>query len=180
MKGLLHSKKFKDNLKKWLCMYVGVILLLTTVITYSKYISSFQGNDKVETAKFNLKLEEISVDNSTHLVTDPYIYKFLVDVSEIDVKSTLKLLTFVDKSFTIENISSGFVSTDNNEPTQTGKQMRVLELKIPDDLNSTLEFEVEIKYNNSDNIPISQDINDPTKFEDVITFGYKIVQDDIA
>ena len=39
MKGLLHSKRFKENLYRWLFMYVGVIALLTTVITYSKYVT---------------------------------------------------------------------------------------------------------------------------------------------
>lgn len=54
MKGLLHSKIFKENLKKWLFMYAGVMLLLTTVITYSKYMTSIQGEDETRASKFDI------------------------------------------------------------------------------------------------------------------------------
>ena len=66
MKGLLQSKIFRKNLRKWLCMYVGVLLLFTTVVTYSKFITNMQGDDEEsKPAKFNvdvigygIKLEE--------------------------------------------------------------------------------------------------------------------------
>lgn len=58
MKGLLHSKKFKKNLKKWLYMYVGTLLLLTTVVTYSKYISNLGGNDTARITKFNVVIDK--------------------------------------------------------------------------------------------------------------------------
>lgn len=58
MKGLLHSKRFKTNLRKWLFMYVGVMVLLTSVITYSKYIASLQiGEDSARTSKFVFEIE---------------------------------------------------------------------------------------------------------------------------
>lgn len=60
MKGLLHSKKFKSNLRKWLCMYVGVMMLLTTVITYSKYISSMLVEDNSEPNKFELNITPVA------------------------------------------------------------------------------------------------------------------------
>lgn len=56
MKGLLHSKRFKTNLRKWLFMYVGVMVLLTSVITYSKYITSLQYDDKARTSKFAFEI----------------------------------------------------------------------------------------------------------------------------
>lgn len=53
MKGLLHSKRFKEKLYRWLFMYVGVIGLLTTVITYSKYVTQFTSEEKnARPAKF--------------------------------------------------------------------------------------------------------------------------------
>lgn len=53
MKGLLHSKRFKEKLYRWLFMYVGVIGLLTTVITYSKYVTQFTSEEKsARSAKF--------------------------------------------------------------------------------------------------------------------------------
>ncbi|MDE6141244.1 MAG: hypothetical protein K2G03_01435, partial [Bacilli bacterium] len=58
---LIHSKLFKENLKKWLFMYVAIMGLLTSVITYSKYISNFQGSgDAVRSAKFNVKINSLN------------------------------------------------------------------------------------------------------------------------
>lgn len=57
MKGLLHSKIFRKNFKKWLCMYVGALLLLTTVITYSKYISKYNVDDEARTTKFDVVVD---------------------------------------------------------------------------------------------------------------------------
>lgn len=176
MKGLLHSKKFRNNLRKWLCMYVGVILLLTTVVTYSKYISKFQGNSASNTAKFQIELEPINVDESTHLITDSLTYTFYVDVTNVDVKANLKLLTFVDSSFTIEDISDGFIEDVNNETTQQGKQMRVYNATIPDDFTGRKEFQIKVKYNGSDNKEISTDYNKPTEMKNIITIGYKLEQ----
>lgn len=60
MKGLLHSKRFRKNLKKWLCMYIGAIMLLTTVITYSKYISKYNVTDNARVTKFDVKISNIT------------------------------------------------------------------------------------------------------------------------
>ena len=54
MKGLLHSKLFRKNLFTWLFMYIIVIGLFTTVVTYSKYISSMQNADKTITSRQDL------------------------------------------------------------------------------------------------------------------------------
>lgn len=62
MKGLLHSKRFKKNLKKWLFMYVCALLMLTTVITYSKYISQYGMNDVARITKFNVEIENVGVE----------------------------------------------------------------------------------------------------------------------
>ena len=57
MKGLLHSKRFKENLYRWLFMYVGVIALLTTVITYSKYVTQLiPTEEKARPAKFDVEI----------------------------------------------------------------------------------------------------------------------------
>ncbi len=61
MEWLLHSKLFKENLKKWLFMYIAVMCLVTSVITYSKYMSDFQGSgDNVRSAKFNVKISSLN------------------------------------------------------------------------------------------------------------------------
>ncbi|MDE6285277.1 MAG: hypothetical protein K2M17_05980 [Bacilli bacterium] len=63
MKGLLHSKRFRNNLYHWLIMYAGVLLLLTSVVTYSKYLSTFNSEDKARVAKFNIHFDNDSTNN---------------------------------------------------------------------------------------------------------------------
>lgn len=62
MKGLLHSKRFKNNLKKWLFMYICALLVFTTVITYSKYISQYGVEDAARITKFDVEIENIAIE----------------------------------------------------------------------------------------------------------------------
>ncbi len=110
MKGLLHSKKFRANLYKWLFMYVGVMGLLTTVITYSKYISSLGGNDETRGTKFEMKLTPEGCVSEVCLLgnyrpMNEIEYDFDVD-EEFEVK-TYVILSFLPKDkFKIKSISS--------------------------------------------------------------------------
>lgn len=117
MKGLLHSKKFRTNLLNWLCMYVGVMALLTTVITYSKYIESQSQSDEARVPKFDVNYGKVSCDGSNEqdcykdiltaeqlpVVSGDYDYStyitrtmpfyFYVDYKELEVDTEL-ILTF--------------------------------------------------------------------------------------
>lgn len=114
MKGLLHSKRFRTNLYKWLCAYVGVMLLLTTVITYSKYISKFLGETEApRTAKFDVEIKPLTcLDEKTgktcnqdsYWSTLPIAYYFYVDTSELEVSTKLKVTLDVNENFEVESI----------------------------------------------------------------------------
>lgn len=103
MKGLLHSKTFKKNLRKWLFMYVGTLCILTSVITYSKYMSSFSGNTEARTAKFNIKVEklykcdnkltETSCQTEATRPLEKYDFYFKVDTTELEVSSLVVITT---------------------------------------------------------------------------------------
>lgn len=57
MGWLLHSKMFKEKLTKWIIMYVAVMCLLGSVITYSKFISDLkQDPEGASTASFNVAI----------------------------------------------------------------------------------------------------------------------------
>lgn len=57
MNSLLHSKRFKKNLLKWLMMYCGALCMLTIVVTYSKYITTYNSTaDEARVAKFALDM----------------------------------------------------------------------------------------------------------------------------
>lgn len=114
MKGLLHSKKFRTNLYKWLCAYVGVMLLLTTVITYSKYISKFLGETETpRTAKFDVEIKPITChdektgktcNQDSYWSTLPVAYYFYVDTSALEVTTRLKVTIDVNENFEVESI----------------------------------------------------------------------------
>lgn len=182
MKGLLQSKKFRKNLGKWLFMYTGVMLLLTTVITYSKYITSLQSKSDASTARFELHFncessngKNCGEDTEAYEVTEDGLlltYTFTVDASKMDVKSKLKLLTFVDKSFTIENIS-----IDKCVESETKKSLvcPLAELEIPKDISGEQSFEVKVKYNGTLD-ELSKDKENPTRFDEFVTIGYSVEQ----
>lgn len=111
MMGLLHSETFRKNLSKWIFMYIAVICLLTSVITYSRFISSFGTDDEARSSKFNVKIEPIATQDScpddteteggessstavlctTSRPTSTLEYYFKVDVTEIEVKAEVYL-----------------------------------------------------------------------------------------
>lgn len=123
MKGLLHSKRFKKNLQKWLFMYVGVMTLLTSVITYSKYMAKVQmGDDSAKVGKFQVGIKQVScsdyIDSGITCdalssgngcrPTQVVASCFEVDTSELEIESDL-LLTF-DPALKDSSRDDGFYS----------------------------------------------------------------------
>lgn len=117
MKGLLHSKKFKKNIGKWLIMYIVCMGLFTTLVTYSKYISKMLStNDGARVSKFNISLKYCDNENcdngGSNAPSDkryvPYneiIYYFAVDTSTLEVNAELILTArILDNHFKIKEI----------------------------------------------------------------------------
>ncbi len=117
MKGLLQSKKFKKSLGKWLFMYVICMGLFTTVITYSKYISSMLDDDSTaRVSKFNVALKYCADEKCEKEETTPFdpkkyrpyeelVYYFSVDKSQIEVNAELLLTIRVDTHFKITKVA---------------------------------------------------------------------------
>ena len=131
MKGLLQSKIFRKNLKKWLCMYVGVLLLLTTVVTYSKYISKYNVDDDARITKFDVTVKNIENENltctgeidkldcttkDTYRPTTKIPYEFVV-TPNFEVNTLLATTIYVPASFNIETLEeiNGKVLYDEKE-----------------------------------------------------------------
>lgn len=104
MNGLLHSKTFRKNLSRWIFMYIAVICLLTSVITYSKYISSLGVHDEVRASKFDVEITPLPTDGvectlesdksytecvlkNTIRPTKPVAFYFKIDLSNMEVSS---------------------------------------------------------------------------------------------
>lgn len=179
MKGLLHSKYFKTNLKKWLFMYVGVMLLFTTVVTYSKYISRVDIKDEARATRFNVVLYESNKDGINCSLNEEacekykfrpdkeFSYFFTLDKSEIEVKTklviTLETIAKDAKGKDMFKMTSIKNLTTNEEITYVGTNA--------DDDNETNNLINDYK----NNIYL---IIDPTEEEKVITYEVKLKYND--
>ncbi len=112
MKGLLQSKRFKSNLQKWLFMYVGVMALLTSVITYSKYITSFYLEDEARAPKFNVFTEQLECPSTDAECLSGYRptgqripFYFTVNSEELETEADLILTFGVLNKFELLEIS---------------------------------------------------------------------------
>ena len=169
MKGLLHSKRFRNNLYKWLFMYVGVMLLLITVITYSKYISSLGGEDTSRATKFEVKVNTLNClisdeenvntcEKGKFRPTSKIKYYFSVDTSKIEVNAFLVLDVWLDSDFELVKIETVAQDPVSNEfkvieklpetaYTVDGHKIRMTE-DIDAGQGSLTNYKLTIKYKN--------------------------------
>lgn len=193
MKGLLQSKRFKKNLSKWLCMYVGVLLLLTTVITYSKYISSFMGNDEARAAKFKVKINTNdcilnatgeSCDSGTYFRDDEITYKFVVDTTELEATADFVLTVAVDSKFSIIKIANGSNTVCENDNCKANivNGQKVISLltdaskQITAGHGTSEEYTVIVKYSGTD-----EDFKDNLQYKakenyQIVNLNYSAIQ----
>jgi len=115
---LLHSKTFRKNLFKWSIIYFSVIALFTSVVTYSKYISSQATSSSTSIAKFQVDIIKTKIcsvldssrcnyyDSEGNLIGEEYKFKpydnlnfyFNVDTTELEVSTRLVLTIHVDST----------------------------------------------------------------------------------
>ena len=120
MKGLLRSKRFRHNLYKWVTMYVGVMLLFTVVVTYSRYMSSLEGSDQAKVARFEVGIrhkgcqgtltEDNVCESGTFRPNSRIEYNFEVDTTKLEVATDLTLTIIVHSDFQILDLTDVDVS----------------------------------------------------------------------
>lgn len=144
--GLLHSPTFRSNLIRWIILYIGVLCLITTVVTYSKYISTASGENHARTAKFKIDVEVGDICSTTspdlcnltsYKPYDTLEYNLKVDASEMEVTTDIVVNIYIDSEFKV--ISLYDVSTDElvtfNDASQTivmqdGQELKYFNNKI--------------------------------------------------
>lgn len=159
MKGLLHSKLFKKNLFKWIFMYVTVIGLFTTVVTYSKYITSMQDSDTARVAKFDASItydgictniNENEICNNGHFrPTSNISYYFTVDTTNLEVSTIF--ITRISVLEYFNNIKIYDVTDTETELTNFENENNVLTLTEELKVNETYirKYKITMDFNHS-------------------------------
>lgn len=179
MKELLHSKLFRRNLYKWLFMYVGVMCLLTSVITYSRYITKMQNDDTARVAKFNVAITNDNICNEsedkchygTLRPTEEYEYFFTVDTTELEVKTLLVTIINVNKDFT--NIKLYDVESGNefNNYVVNDNKVTITETIKPGD-NYVRKYKLTCEFDSS----IDSEYLATHDYSDAVVVGYSATQ----
>lgn len=203
MKKLLQNKKFRLNLYKWLSMYVCVMLLFTTVVTYSKYISSMGTDEMARVANFEVNIDfsscplseripSINEDGTKSFTCDMGIsrptsvlsYYFTVDTTKIEADAMLVISTVVSKDFEVLSLLDTTTNTsyivDGN--SQNGAQISTVngdkKILLTSDVlareGSVHEYKIQVQYKDS---LVTDDTNKIfTSRQDIITVGYSALQ----
>ena len=186
MKGLLHSKKFRNNLYKWLIAYVGVMLLLTTVITYSKYISSLEIGDEARATKFKVRIDFTNCslasgktcDSGVFLANEALKYSFSVDTSELEANALLALTITVNKDFEVLSLENKTTNTmicqkgetlcDGNVISLFGSDGKI----VPASKKDLTNYEITVKYTGNESTFNYKE----QKFTNIVKVGYSAMQ----
>ena len=138
MSGLLHIKRFRQNMFKLFVIYLVVILSTTSVITYSRYITSMESSATARPAKFVINIEQgdICVADTELCNLDKYKpydqldYYFTVDTRELEVSTILATVIDVDTHYNIVGIYEDSVENQidiasNSDYTQAGRKITI-------------------------------------------------------
>lgn len=182
MKGLLHNKRFKKNLKKWVYMYLGAIFLFTNVVTYSKYMTSAVVSDSSRVAKFDVRVAPVN-QKDEYNPNEIIKYNFKVDYN-LEVSTFLTLTITKDstattdaKDFTIEYIkeNNDFIYNKNSEIPNNKVIVNsdIITIKKENSIGQehyTYEVGVTYKYNTEEYYKKT------IKQEDLVSIGYSAKQ----
>lgn len=196
MKGLLRSKRFRNNLYKWITMYVGVMLVFTSVVTYSKYMSSFPYEDNSRIAKFEVEIDTIDekmckTDGETNeKICDmgsisplgELNYYFKVDTSELEVDTMLVLNIEVDKDFeakniletdNINNLLTATKASDKIKETCVGTACNQIKRTIKAGSKKITYYKLSLKYKGELSNPEAASTKE---YKDIVKIGYSATQ----
>lgn len=203
MKKLLQNKRFRQNLYKWVFMYVCVMAIFTTVVTYSKYISSMGTDETARVASFEVgidfgacpeenKIPTNNADGTKSYTCDMGVsrptsilsYNFSVDTTLIEADALLVLTTLVADDFNIldfENVTTHEKYIVNGVP-QSGTTIST----VGSDRKVLISKDVLARQGTKDNYVIKIQYGKPiakddmnlifTNSQSIVTIGYSATQ----
>lgn len=183
MKGLLHSKLFRKNLLTWIFMYITVIGLFTSVVTYSKYISSMQTLDGARVAKFDASItydgvceninENEICDIGTYRPTSKMSYYFTVNNKDLEVSSIF--VTRISALEYFKNIKIYDITDTEREVTEFVKNGNIYTLTEDLHVSETYirKYKVTMDF---DYETYDSDHSELKSYNSALTVGYSVTQ----
>lgn len=190
MSNLLHSKTFRSNLAKWIALYILTLLIVTGVVTYSKYISSMTAGDAARTAKFKVEIEkgDICSTSSPDLCNltsykpyDRLEYKFTIDTTKVEVLTDVVININIDPDFEVislndvdtpaqgEDAKLTTIMNDGTELTYEEGKFRLVSEAGPSKINNK-EYKLKLKFKKNTSYNVDHEYNE------IVNIGYSATQ----
>lgn len=183
MQYLLHSKKFRKNLIKWLFMYCCVLGLFTAIVTYSRYITVLTPKpSEARAAKFDVMVkfdnmcgENSSSESCTYNLrpTDQLDYYFSVDTTKLEVDTNFETYINIHSDFTdyeLYDLASDVPYVLGKDYTVEGNKIIIKEFITAESHGYNRHYKLTIRMNDS-NIQGKQ-------YDRAVVIGYQATQYD--
>ena len=187
MKRLLYSKVFRKNLFNWLFMYIAVIGLFTSVVTYSKYISSLQSDADAKVAKFDASItydeicsgidENQICNNGSHRPTSDISFYFTVDTTNIEVSTIfVTRITVLEyfKNISVYDVTENSSGVKINEFNNTNNVLTLTETIHKDD-TYVRKYKLTMNYDHEN---YDNDFSESHPLNGAVVVGYSATQKD--
>jgi len=189
MSNLLHSKTFRGNLTKWVILYILALLIVTGVVTYSKYISSMTSTDNARQASFKVKIDKGDICSTTspdlcnltsYKPYDQPEYKFSINTEKVEVLTELIVNINVNKDFEVISLNDVTIPQNNNKFTATMNDNTALSFEnnlftlmseVGPSKNNIKNYILKLRFKNN-SYKVGYDYNK------IVNVGYSAIQKD--
>lgn len=160
MKNLFSNVNFRRNLYRWIGMYVGVMLLFTTIVTYSKYIAHLTNEASSRVAKFDVGIEYLGIDGckagKDEAICQTGLYRPMSEIpyhfrvnTAFEVRVFFVLTMHIAEDFEVVALYSKSEGDDTYQPVDFNKtatnEIRLEKTTAPNE-DSNTEYMVVVKY----------------------------------
>lgn len=174
MSGLLHIKRFRQNMLKMFAIYLVVILSTTSVITYSRYITSMESTSYARPARFNIDITKGSIcvvgkdfcDLSKYKPYDKLDYYFSVDTSQLEVTTIMATTIDIDTHYNfisiyeIKDEVETLIDINNNQDYSINGRRINISQEVEAGLGTVKTYKIRLSYiGSSDTNPTYDAIN---------------------
>lgn len=160
MKNLFSNVNFRRNLFRWIFMYVGVMLLFTTIVTYSKYIAHFTNEASSRVAKFEVGVDYLEVEGckpgEKETICQTGLYRPMSEIpyyfnvtTEFEVRFFFVLTIHVAEDFEIVGLYSKSLDDDDYQSVDftrdDNNEIRLEKTTAPNEAKNT-QYMLVVKY----------------------------------